>query len=108
VRPHDIRVGRNPEMTIAGGDGTAESIGVVRASVDRVVVLGFEVRVELTNVANGAPFTAEITRGDAEALALREGDAVYVRATRVPPIGAAVTASGAGDADHDQATVTSA
>lgn len=27
VRPHDIRVGRNPEMAIAGGDGTAESIG---------------------------------------------------------------------------------
>src|ERR1700723_3572622 len=53
VRPHDIRVGRSPEMTIAGGDGTAESIGVVRAIVDRVVVLGFEVRVELTNAGNG-------------------------------------------------------
>ncbi|MGO9381970.1 MAG: TOBE-like domain-containing protein, partial [Mycobacterium sp.] len=108
VRPHDIRVGRNPEMAIAGGDGTAESIGVVRAAVDRVVALGFEVRVELTNAANGAPFTAQITRGDAEALALRDGDTVYVRATRVPPIGAAVTGSGAGDADHDQAAVTSA
>ena len=86
VRPHDIRVGRSPEMTIAGGDGTAESIGVVRAIIDRVVVLGFEVRVELTNAGNGGPFTAQITRGDAEALALREGDTVYVRATRVPPI----------------------
>ena len=28
VRPHDIRVGRNPEMAIAAGDGTAESTGV--------------------------------------------------------------------------------
>lgn len=86
VRPHDIRVGRNPEMAIAGGDGTAESIGVVRATVDRVVTLGFEVRVELTSAASGGPFTAQITRGDAEALALKEGDVVYVRATRVPPI----------------------
>src|ERR1700749_2012283 len=86
VRPHDIRVGRNPEMAIAGGDGTAESVGVVRATIDRVVALGFEVRVELTSAATGGPFTAQITRGDAEALALREGDTVYVRATRVPPL----------------------
>jgi sulfate transport system ATP-binding protein len=86
VRPHDIRVGRNPEMAIAAGDGTAESTGVVRATIDRVVYLGFEVRVELTSATNGAPFTAQITRGDAEALGLKEGDSVYVRATRVPPI----------------------
>ena len=93
VRPHDIRVGRNPDMAIAGGDGTAESLGVVRATVDRVVALGFEVRVELTDVTGGGPFTAQITRGDAEALALREGDTVYVRATRVPPIGVELTGS---------------
>src|SRR5271163_3990105 len=86
VRPHDIRVGRKPDMAIAGGDGTAESVGVVRAVVDRVVALGFEVRVELTNAATGGPFIAQITRGDAEALALRDGDTVYVRATRIPPI----------------------
>ena len=36
---------------------------------------------------NAPPFTAQITRGDAEALGLHEGDTVYVRATRVPPIG---------------------
>lgn len=90
VRPHDIRVGRSPEMAIAAGDGTAESTGVVRATIDRVVYLGFEVRVELTSATNGAPFTAQITRGDAEALGLREGDTVYVRATRVPPIAGAV------------------
>ena len=50
------------------------------------MVLGFEVRVELTNSADHTPFTAQITRGDAEALGLKEGDTVYVRATRVPPI----------------------
>src|ERR1700728_2837207 len=86
VRPHDIRVGRNPELAVAGGDGSAESIGVVAATVGRVVALGFEVRVELTSAATGGPFIAQITRGDAEALALREGDTVYVRATRVPPV----------------------
>src|ERR1700754_5181697 len=86
VRPHDIRVGRNPEMAVATSDGTAESIGVVKATIDRIVYLGFEVRVELTNAATGGPFTAQITRGDAEALGLQEGDTVYVRATRVPMI----------------------
>lgn len=86
VRPHDIRVGRTPEMAVANIDGTAESTGVLRAVVDRVVALGFEVRVELTNAATKVPFTAQITRGDAEALALAEGDTVYVRATRVPPL----------------------
>src|ERR1700678_1012953 len=111
VRPHDIRVGRNPDMAVAGGDGTAESVGVVRAVVDRVVALGFEVRVELTSAANGAPFTAQITRGDAEALGLRDGDTVYVRATRVPPIADEVTGPGgdnAGSVDQDQTTLTSA
>src|ERR1700741_2316632 len=86
VRPHDIRVGRNPEMAVATNDGTAENIGVMRATIDRIVYLGFEVRVELTSASTGGAFTAQITRGDAEALALREGYTVYVRATLVPSI----------------------
>ncbi len=98
VRPHDIRVGRNPEMAIAAGDGTAESTGVTKAVVDRVVYLGFEVRVELTSVATGSPFTAQITRGDAEALGIKAGEAVYVRATRVPPIAGDLQAAAAVDA----------
>lgn len=53
-------------------------------------MLGFEVRVELTSAADNTPFTAQITRGDAEALALKEGDTVYVRATRVPQLPDAV------------------
>jgi sulfate transport system ATP-binding protein len=64
---------------------------VLRAVVHRVVALGFEVRVELTNAATQVPFTAQITRGDAEALELAEGDTVYVRATRVPPLGVSAT-----------------
>src|SRR6201996_7636360 len=86
VRPHDIRVGRRPDMAIAAGDGTAESTGVVRATIDRVVMLGFEVRVELTSAATGGPFIAQITRGDAEALGLKRGDTVYAGATRVPTL----------------------
>ena len=70
VRPHDIRVGRNPDMAIARRDDSrVRPTGVLRAVIDRIVVLGFEVRVELTSAADRTPFTAQITRGDAEALA---------------------------------------
>ena len=86
VRPHDIRVGRNPEMAIASSDDSIQATGVLRATIDRIVMLGFEVRVELTSAADKTPFTAQITRGDAEALGLKEGDTVYVRATRIPSI----------------------
>lgn len=89
VRPHDIRVGRTPDMATATGDGTAEAVGVTRATIDRVVYLGFEVRVEMTSATTGTPFIAQITRGDAEALALKDGDTVFVRATRIPPIAGA-------------------
>ncbi len=40
-----------------------------------------------TSATTGAPFTAQVTRGDAEALGITDGDTVYVRATRIPPIG---------------------
>jgi sulfate/thiosulfate transport system ATP-binding protein len=100
VRPHDIRVGRNPDMAVATADGTAEATGVLRATIDRIVMLGFEVRVELVNAATGGNFTAQITRGDAEALALKEGDTVYVRATRIPPI--------ADGSETDRSTLTKA
>lgn len=86
VRPHDIRVGRNPDMAIASSDESVQATGVLRAVIDRIVMLGFEVRVELHSASDQTPFTAQITRGDAEALGLKEGDTVYVRATRVPPL----------------------
>ena len=86
VRPHDIRVGRDPSLAQAQASGTAESAGVTRAVVERVVHLGFEVKVELKNAATGELFAAQITRGDSEALGLREGETVFARATRVPKI----------------------
>ena len=95
VRPHDIRVGRNPDMAIAQAEASVSSTGVLRAIVDRIVMLGFEVRVELTSAIDNNPFTAQITRGDAEALRLHEGDTVYVRATRVPSIPGSVDVPGA-------------
>lgn len=85
VRPHDIRVGRNAELSVPPG-ATDSVTPVTQATIDRIAMLGFEARVELTNTADGAPFTAQITRGDAAALGLKAGDTVYVRATRVPTI----------------------
>ena len=104
VRPHDIRVGRNPEMAIAGSDDDSiQATGVIRATIDRIVVLGFEVRVELTSATDHTPFTAQITRGDAEALGLKEGDTVYVRATRIPPLPGGTEVPRADKADEDEA-----
>ncbi len=103
VRPHDIRVGRNPDMAIAGTDDSVQATGVLKATIDRIVMLGFEVRVELTSATNNLPFTAQITRGDAEALGLKEGDTVYVRATRVPTLPAGAEIPNPDEADEDEA-----
>jgi sulfate/thiosulfate transport system ATP-binding protein len=51
--------------------------------VDRIVRLGFEVRVELT-LADGNPVSVQLPRAEAEELELREGDIVYVRAAEPP------------------------
>jgi sulfate transport system ATP-binding protein len=67
------------------------------------VVLGFEVRVEMTSASTGTPFTAQITRGDVEALGLKDGDTVYVRATRVPSISGSLQLPKVDKADDVQA-----
>jgi sulfate transport system ATP-binding protein len=69
VRPHDLDVTADPRP------------GAVEAVVERVVRLGFEVRVDA--VADGEPIWAQLTRDGARRLALEPGDTVYVRA--VPP-----------------------
>ncbi|MFD4368183.1 sulfate/molybdate ABC transporter ATP-binding protein [Rhodococcus sp. NPDC058521] len=86
VRPHDIRLGRDSGLASAQASGTAESLGITRATVQRVVHLGFEVRVDLKNEATGELFSAQVTRGDSEALQLKEGETVYARATRTPQL----------------------
>ena len=75
VRPHDIVLQRS---TGVDRDG-------VRATVKRIVRLGFEVRVELRDDADGE-FTAQLTRGDVDALSLREGDVVVARTVRPSPV----------------------
>jgi sulfate/thiosulfate transport system ATP-binding protein len=80
VRPHDVELSRD-----AGS-------GAVPAVVSRVVRLGFEVRVELTvddvdgarpaaAGSDGTGIVAQLTRGSAAQLGLREGERVHVRAT---------------------------
>ena len=70
VRPHDVRLVTEP------GEATGAAV------VTRVVRLGFEVRVELRPVA-GEPFTAQLSRDEAERLELAPGQTVHV-AVRVP------------------------
>lgn len=65
VRPHDLVLSAEP------GDGA------VPAVVERVVRLGFEVRVDA--IVNGEPIWAQVTRYRAQLLHLKAGDTVYVR-----------------------------
>ena len=69
VRPHDLQLQLDPI------DGSVE------AMVDRVVHLGFEVRVELTRF-DGEPLRAQVTRDEIEELELEAGQIVYVRSSR--------------------------
>jgi sulfate/thiosulfate transport system ATP-binding protein len=71
VRPHDLRVTSEPRE------------GALEAMVDRVVYLGFEVRVELA-LADGSPLAVQLTRDDAVALELAAGDIVWVGQTSTP------------------------
>jgi sulfate transport system ATP-binding protein len=65
VRPHDVEVLTIPEPS------------TVAATVQRVVGLGFEVRIDL--LADGEPTWAQVTREQARRLAIRPGDNVHVR-----------------------------
>jgi sulfate transport system ATP-binding protein len=66
VRPHDLVLRHDP------GDGAVE------AQVQRVVHLGFEVRVELELAGDGT-VAVQLTRSEAEQLELERGDIVYVQ-----------------------------
>jgi sulfate transport system ATP-binding protein len=69
VRPHDF------ELLKDRREGTVEAL------VDRIAMLGFEVRVSLT-LADGTPLSAQLTRAEADALELEEGQIVHVRSHR--------------------------
>jgi sulfate transport system ATP-binding protein len=69
VRPHDLDLRIEPVE------------GAVEAMVQRIVHLGFEVRVEL-ETGDGEPLTAQLTRDEIEQLELLEGQIVYAAARR--------------------------
>ena len=69
VRPRDLTLALEPE-----GDST-------EAMVERVVHLGFEVRVELVR-EDGQHLLAQLTQDEAQALELERGLIVYVRPSR--------------------------
>jgi sulfate transport system ATP-binding protein len=70
VRPHDVEFVDNGEEAV----------------VERVVHLGFEVRVEL-RLANGEELWAQVTRDEAQRLELVEGTTVFVRPRRAKVFG---------------------
>jgi sulfate/thiosulfate transport system ATP-binding protein len=66
VRPHDVELTHEP-------NGAARE-----AQVERIVRLGFEVRVDLVR-DDGVKLHVQLTRNEAELLELAPGDIVYVR-----------------------------
>ena len=66
VRPHDMEVVLDPD------DRTQEGL------VQRIVTLGFEVRVELV-LSDGTEVWAQLTRAELQRLELREGQIAYLR-----------------------------
>jgi sulfate transport system ATP-binding protein len=83
VRPHDIALDRSRERAQAQDARVGGSPGVVEAVVERVVRLGFEVRIDLRTDA-GVRFAAQVTRAQADALGLVDGETVFARATTRP------------------------
>jgi sulfate/thiosulfate transport system ATP-binding protein len=69
IRPHDVELLLEP-------DGATQE-----AMVERLVHLGFEVRVELVR-DDGEHLSAQLTREQVDALELQRGQIVYVRPTR--------------------------
>jgi len=72
MRPHDLQILIDPAPSTE------------QAVVDRIVRLGFEVRVDLT-LGNGELVAVQLPRNEAEQLELRDGDIVHVRATQLEP-----------------------
>jgi len=66
VRPHDIALSDKPVD------------GAEKATVQRVVHLGFEVRAELIR-GTGESVVAQLTKSEADALDLRDGETIWLR-----------------------------
>lgn len=66
VRPHDM------EVVLEADERTEEAL------VQRIVALGFEIRVELL-LGDGTEVWAQLTRAELQRLELREGQIAYLR-----------------------------
>jgi sulfate/thiosulfate transport system ATP-binding protein len=73
VRPHDFDVFDAPVD------------GAVEAMVERVVALGFEVRLELA-LGDGSPLVVQLSRSEADLLELERGQIVYARRSGEAPL----------------------
>ncbi|MCW2923074.1 MAG: sulfate transporter, ATPase subunit [Thermoleophilia bacterium] len=71
VRPHDLEISQTEE----------QGLGWAQAHVERVVHLGFEVRVEIVR-ADGWKLWAQLTRDEVESLGLDRDQTVWVRSRR--------------------------
>ena len=73
MRPHDVEIRHEPNGQ------------TIEAMVERIVHLGFEVRVELSPDGRQTGFSVQLTRDEADQLELKEGQIVFVRprSTRV-------------------------
>jgi sulfate transport system ATP-binding protein len=78
IRPHDVEILLEP---VPGG---------AEAQIDRIVHLGFEVRVELS-LGAGESTWVQITRGQAEELELAEKQIVWLRPEPEPALNASAT-----------------
>jgi len=85
VRPHDM------EIVLDADDRTQEGL------VQRIVTLGFEVRVELV-LSDGTEVWAQLTRAELQRLELREGQIAYLRPIQ------AKSFNGSSPSDHGAST----
>jgi ABC-type sulfate/molybdate transport systems ATPase subunit len=81
IRPHDLELRLEPNGT------TSE------AMIERIVHLGFEVRVELV-LDDGRYVAAQVTQSEAEELELVEGQIIYLRPSRTTVFSEAATLPG--------------
>ncbi len=80
VRPHDMTVALDRDD------------GVEEAMVQRIVALGFEIRVELV-LGDGTEVWAQLTRAELQKLELREGQIVYLRPGQTKSFSGVATAA---------------
>jgi sulfate transport system ATP-binding protein len=85
VRPHDMEIVLDPD------DRTQEGL------VQRIVSLGFEIRVELV-LSDGTEVWAQLTRAELQRLELREGQIAYLRPVQ------AKSFNGSSPSDHGAST----